>query len=1273
MPQGFFDCTPEELKALDSNQAVELLHRILLAEARRLGINIAELNIPYNVNAPDGGIDGQINGYDDQLDLSPIVLSGHTAYQVKSGDFDFTDSSYRNMLFDGRKRGSPGTLKPQVREIAEQNATFVLFLTSKSDPNRSDKETAIFDIIAAEVPGTTMTVKLVEIDSILGILAPHLPVRLWVKGYSEFPGETFDAWERKQLMSLPFQSDPDRDQIIENIQQLVRSSDRRDRNIRVSGFPGNGKTRSVLEALRADDLTSSVIYFDSPSKALDRSLLNNIGLVQDITAIIVIDECDANSFTQANDILGNAADSLKLITIYNEPGNTVNARNVDIDENHLLSEESIKQIMVRHGLTQDLADRWAMWCDRSPRIAHMLAENLANASQDLLQNPSYSSALELFISNRGDIDSDEYKKRKKVLMWLSLFKRFGWHNDYENERQFIIRKIINDYEISLPDIRQVISDLKERKVLQGDKTIYISPRVLHIRAWIWWWNDHSDPFDYPAFQSVEATDGSQIQMTNELKSWFTDMFRYAQDSRDASNVVQEMLSDTGILANQTELLEALGNNFFFNLTVAAPEAALHRLKVYLQDLSEDGIKNLSYRSEILRCLEVCVVEGPLFYDAASLIQKLALTETDHRYSNNSVGIFSALFSNAPGQVAPTQAPPNKRLPLLEDTFEHHGDAGIDLALQCINVGLEADSFFRVVGPEQRGLRPDVQMWRPETYQELWDAYKNIWDYLVAHMSELNDKQREKAITTINNQLRGLLRIRSLATDFIKDYDNLTIKGLINKEQAVQTITLIKKYESDNLSAETIELIDHIIDRLEGSTTAERLERLVGMDLMDDWYGDELESSNQKLQSLVKEFLDTPQLLSEYPWLYTDKAKGGYRFAKLLGDNDEENVVWPVLLDGIVIALSAEDNPSVFFFSGYLMSIYERDQAAWTAIIKQLNSIEVFKPYIVEIIWRNGLNDEVGAIVLDNIKAAHGKSEQLNMFRLGGSIKNLSEPVFKQWIEFLLQEESGSSKATALDLFMTYYVFNVKRKLPKTLALRVLTNELLAKKTSRGNSSIEWEWTQVANRFLDQYPQSYKDLFEFMIERVGIDDTLFDSSYREPISILTRLCQIDPVYTWPHIGEKLLAEKSWKQYHYFENWLSGPHDFGHDSVGAMAIFPKNLIINWIGEDTEKRAALVAGLVPHQFDAADGKDSWLTILLKLYGENEALHSALIANFWSEGYSGPSSRHYAIKLEEVRRYKSQHADIPNVANWADKYIAGLSQSVERAKADEERSDFY
>jgi len=38
---------------------------------------------------------------------------------------------------------------------------------------------------------------------------------------------------------------------------------------------------------------------------------------------------------------------------------------------------------------------------------------------------------------------------------------------------------------------------------------------------------------------------------------------------------------------------------------------------------------------------------------------------------------------------------------------------------------------------------------------------------------------------------------------------------------------------------------------------------------------------------------------------------------------------------------------------------------------------------------------------------------------------------------------------------------------------------------------------------------------------------------------------------------------------------------------------------------------------------------------------LQSSLIANLWSEGYSGPTSHHYAVKLEEARRYKSQHAE--------------------------------
>jgi hypothetical protein len=1273
MPQGFFDCTPEELKGLDASRAVELLHKILLAESRSLGINIAHLNAPFNINAADGGVDGQIDGYDQNLESSSIIFPGRTAYQVKSGDFDFTDSVYRSMLYDGRRRGVRGTLKPRIREIAEHNDTFALFLTSKSDPNKSEKEIEILNIIKEDVPGTTMTIKLVEIDSILGVLKPHLPVRLWLKGYSEFPGEDFETWESRQIMSQPFQSDLDRNQVIDNIQQLVRSSDLRDRNIRITGFPGNGKTRSVLEALRADDLKDSVIYFSGPSKALDRSLLNNLGLVQGISAIVVIDECDQQSFYQANDILGNAAESLKLITIYNEPGNSVDARNIDISDNHLLSEDAIKQIMIHHGLAEDLAERWSVWCDRSPRVAHMLAENLVNANQDLLQNPSYSSAMELFISNHGDIESAEYMKRKQVLMWLSLFKRFGWHEDYESERQFIIRKIIKDYEMTLPDIKRVIRDLKDRKVLQGEKTIYISPRVLHIRSWIWWWDDHADPFDYPSFVLARDDEGNQIDMTDKLKTWFTDMFRYAQSSRDASNVVRTMLGDDGILANQTELLEALGSNFFFSLTQAAPKAALHRLKIYLDGLTDTELAESKFRSEILRSLEICVVEKPLFLDAASLIQRLAITETDFRYSNNSWGVFAALFSNAPGQVAPTQASPKERLPLLKDTFEHYGDLGIKLALDCIDAALEADSFFRVVGAEQRGMQPDVQMWQPKTYQELFDAYQAVWSYLVLRIVDLSNEQLIKATQIINNKFRGLLRLKSLATLFAKDYGTLVMDSIISKEQAIQTLSSIKKYEFDSLPSETVESVEQIINKLEGSTIEDRLERLVGMDLMDDWYGEELESSHQKLQLLVKDFLNNPELLVEYTWLFTNKAKGGYRFAKLLGDADKQAAVFPIILKCTISALQNEQNPSVFFFAGYMMSIYERDQAAWLAIIKELDTMAIFEPCLLEIIWRNGLNDNAGEIVLQNVKNGHSSGDKLNMFRLGGAIKNLSETMFKKWIEFLLCDDSPDSKATALDLFMTYYVFQVERRLPKKLALQVLTDKLLIDKSDRTNSSIDWEWSQVATRFIDQNPNTYRELFYFIIENAGKRNTLFDSSYREPVSVLTRLCLINPSGTWPYIGDRLIAEKVWERYHYLENWLGGPHGFDSEVTGALIIFPQDMILNWIEDDIDKRAQLIASLIPHQLETTAGNDSWLTVMLNRYGKNEAVQSALISNLWSEGYSGPSSRHYAIKLEEVRRYKTHHSDSQNIVSWADRYIASLSQTVERSKAEEERSDFY
>ena len=38
------------------------------------------------------------------------------------------------------------------------------------------------------------------------------------------------------------------------------------------------------------------------------------------------------------------------------------------------------------------------------------------------------------------------------------------------------------------NFKKLFNDLKKRKILQGEFTLYITPKVLHIKLWTEWWD-----------------------------------------------------------------------------------------------------------------------------------------------------------------------------------------------------------------------------------------------------------------------------------------------------------------------------------------------------------------------------------------------------------------------------------------------------------------------------------------------------------------------------------------------------------------------------------------------------------------------------------------------------------------------------------------------------------------------------------------------------------------------------------------------------------------
>lgn len=140
-----------------------------------------------------------------------------------------------------------------------------------------------------------------------------------------------------------------------------------------------------------------------------------------------------------------------------------------------------------------------------------------------------------------------------------------------------------------------------------------------------------------------------------------------------------------------------------------------------------------------------------------------------------------------------------------------------------------------------------------------------------------------------------------------------------------------------------------------------------------------------------------------------------------------------------------------------------------------------------------------------------------------------------------------------------------------------------------------------------------------------------------------------------------------------SWLGGGASFGDDHDGAIALFPKDIVLAWVDEKPEKkRANRIAYMMPHDYDHEEGEDSWYATVLDKYGNNRSVVNSVMANFGTEGFSGPSSLHYANKVEKVKRFGELHKDSPNIQAWVSRIVSQLNAQVQQAREEEERRGY-
>jgi hypothetical protein len=1063
-------------------------------------------------------------------------------------------------------------------------------------------------------------------------------------------------------MQQPLVKSSDFDQKAGAIQGLLRSPDGA-RHIRVIDEAGGGKTRFVLEATNTDDLAPLVLYtrainfIDSDFKYL---------ILRDdnpFNVILVLDECNQQQRIQIWNHLANRGPRIKLITINNEPDSKDHG--IDYCDIPALQHEDIKKIILTYGIPQDHVDRWASLAGTSPRFAHMIAINLKYFPDDILR--PVEGIYDRIIAGYEDPTSEEVKKRKRVITHIALFKRFGYKKPVEEEAKAVCRLVQRvDTNITWGKFQEIVDRLLSQNILQGETTLYITPKAFHIRMWIEWWNIYGSSFDLNEFLA-DIPEGLQA------REWFYEMFEYAAESGAAAKVVKELLGPGGPFKDFEYFKTKLGGRFFLALTNADPESGLGSLQRTIGKQTKDQLLAFTVgRRDVVWSLERIAVWRSLFADAARLL--LALAEAENEiYANNATGVFTGLFSPGPGKVAPTEASPQERIVVLKEALNSPSKQKRLVGIKAADNALETGNFTRMVGAEYQGLRKEPNLWMPKTYAELFDAYSQVWHLLAQKLETLKPDERSEVINVLLNNSRGLLLYHSLADMVIATLVELSHKDYVDKKKILSAVIETLHYDGKALNESTRKALEQFRDTFTGSGFSAMMRRYVGMDLLQDQFDEEGEHADKigpRIEELAEQAVkDKRLLLQEFPWLVTTEAQNGYRFGYALGKRDVGFTLLPLLLDA---QRGASVNPSVYSLGGYFRAIFEKDNNMWEDQLDALVKDGKLNSFLPELTWRSGMTDRAAMRLLRLAQQGTIAFRHFSLLGIGSVIRDLSPNVFEQLCSFLLEHDDYAAISIALDLHFFYYIHNPsKPPLPEGLTLRLLTHKSLFKNPEKGRRGQmdEFHWTGIGKAFVQAYPEKALLLADTILEHFGEDGTILEGFFSETQPVLNEIIKKYPAEMWQKIKPYLTSHIDRRAYSITE-WLKGGEHF-KEKQGVLPLLPDNMVWDWVNEDIENRAWYLAYFVPKELTREEGKKCWARELLIRYGEREDVRRNLVANFSSESWTGPQTLHYESKKQWLLQFKKDEPD-ENVKRWIDEYVASIDRQIEHAKIAEERDDF-
>lgn len=1242
--------------SLTPEQAVTVVRAILRAECGYVKLGPQALTISSRLTLADGGIDAEIRALNsDAIYPDCIFQQGVTGYQIKSGASfkPWTKSCIEKELLN-----STGELFPEVKRLLDEGGAYTLISTGY-DLTPQQKNIAK-SLIA-------------NVFTNAGFSQAHIEVlgASQVAEYAErYPGVTYllgvepvsEAWVLEEWLvdihlTNKFEPSEEQSKLIEQVREALHKKDVK--HLRIQGEPGIGKTRLILEAVKDDNLAPYVLYIQSGSSFKQTMLFKKLlRFSVNKPLILVIDDLEESEMIDIWRQLKVRCGLLKIVTLDHGKDESYD-RDILWFDIRRLPDETIKKIFFNIvGDIQGL-DRWVEICQGSPRVAIAVADNLLANPDDILRPPSTVPIWSRFLHGYGV--RDEYKSRQIecVAQHLALFSRFGYKHPVSEEAKNISKLIQRvDPSIGWAQFQEIVQDLRSRRVIQGNRTLFFVPKALHIYLWKKFWEQYGREFDFSELFKC---------MPESLHIWFLNMFKYAGD-QEAKSIVIQLLKYDGIFSEKNMLLSYKGATFLSILAEANPRAVLNFLENTVATWSNDEILDFkNNRQQLVWALEKIAVWSVYTVRAINILIKFAINENSH-YGNNATGTLIALFRIAP-EGAATEASPEIRLIAMRQLLNSNNDAERRLAIKIIKNTLTASRFGRIIGPEFQGLKERAKLWSPKTYGEWWQLEYMYFQVLIDETKDWQDSlQGELDQALLEVVEKQILNPRSTELAF-QVLNKLVHVTEIEAQNLITFFRRIKKQIKNNPNSIILKRIRNIERSYIQRNLINRFRKYVlGADYLEweDFYSNNAEKSKSRLTMLVDalaiRIVNTPIMTEELKELF---ALGGespalYYFGKKLSECDSTQKLLPILKQ---VALGRKYD---LCLRGYISAIREKDKPLYLELITDFLGEEETARIGVDLIFSSDYNDDLFEKCLKSLRKGWVEPNQFRMLQGGEKLGAVPNEKIKRLLYLLAEDKSDESLYTQLFIlnslplsvfssFDSNFIFSV---VSRTIPLDVSLNDMFS-----------YLWENVCQKFISCDENCVSSLLEVLIAAMEKKQDLRLQHSSIPV-IANQLVKINFVKAWCIVKKHL--EKNLPNWNFtLLSWLKGEldrHGVNVNNHPPILNFPIAEIFQWIEADPAERALVIAYVTPVDLDK---EDSLMRELLIKYGEFESVRNELSASFNTGSYSGRRSI-YLKNKRSVLRQKLMNELEPNIVGWLESEIDNLDYSIERAEIEEERSYF-